>query len=103
MAALNLSDKIHYTLKGSTVVHAAPAFEFISDQLGLRLGRFTQGKYGFMQFALPAAGLAMILAAPKETRKQAIAVVFPAALTSFLTGITEPIEFTFVFLAPALF
>lgn len=61
------------------------------------------GKFAFMQFGLPAAGAAMVMAAPKENRKMAFAVVFPAALTSFVTGVTEPIEFTFVFLAPVLF
>ena len=53
-----------------------------------------------MQWGLPAAGLAMVMAAPKENRRVAIAVVFPAAVTSFMTGVTEPIEFTFLFLAP---
>jgi PTS system glucose-specific IIC component len=61
-----------------------------------------QGKYPFMMFGLPAAALAMILVVPKgsENRKQAIAIIGSAALTSFLTGITEPLEFTFLFLAP---
>ena len=62
-----------------------------------------QGKFAFMQLGLPAAGAAMIFAAPKETRKNAAAVIVPAALTSFVTGVTEPIEFTFLFLSPALF
>ena len=56
-----------------------------------------------MQLGLPAAGAAMIMAAPKENRKQAFGIIFPASLTSFTTGVTEPLEFTFVFLAPALF
>ena len=56
-----------------------------------------------MQLGLPAAGVAMVLAAPKENRKQAFGIIFPASVTSFVTGVTEPIEFTFVFLAPALF
>lgn len=61
------------------------------------------GKFAFMQLGLPAAGAAMIMAAPKENRKTASAVIIPACATSFVTGVTEPIEFTFVFLAPALF
>lgn len=79
--------------------HTAPIFEFLSDK-GLRLGRFMQGKFSFMQFALPAAGAAMVIAAPKENRKAALGTIFPACLTSFITGVTEPIEFTFLFLAP---
>jgi PTS system glucose-specific IIC component len=61
-----------------------------------------QGKYPFMMFGLPAAAAAMILVVPKgsENRKQAISIIGSAALASFLTGITEPLEFTFLFLAP---
>ena len=78
-------------------------FDFISKQLDLRLGRFMQGKFSFMQLGVPAAGAAMIMAAPRENRKDSLAIVFPASLTSFITGVTEPIEFTFLFLAPLLF
>jgi PTS system glucose-specific IIC component len=59
-----------------------------------------QGKYPFMMFGLPAAAAAMVTAAPKENRKMAASLVASAGATSFLTGITEPIEFTFLFLAP---
>ncbi|MGL5591268.1 MAG: glucose PTS transporter subunit IIA [Mycoplasmoidaceae bacterium] len=70
---------------------------------GVNIGQYTQGKYPFMMFGLPAAGAAMVMAAPKENRKMAGSVVLSASLTAFLTGITEPIEFTFLFLAPWLF
>ncbi|NQZ66141.1 MAG: PTS transporter subunit EIIC [Mycoplasmatales bacterium] len=93
----------HTTAGGVTTQHSAKAFIFFKDELGINLGRFMQGKFPFMQFGLPAAGVAMVMAAPKENRKTAAAIIFPAALTSFVTGVTEPIEFTFVFLAPALF
>jgi PTS system glucose-specific IIC component len=56
-----------------------------------------------MIFGLPAAAAAIVMAAPKENRKLAMGAVFGAALTSFVTGVTEPIEFTFLFLAPLLF
>jgi PTS system glucose-specific IIC component len=61
-----------------------------------------QGKYPFMMFGLPMAAVAMILVVPKgsENRKQAFAIIGSSAITSFLTGITEPLEFTFLFLAP---
>ena len=88
---------------GAGAHHSQSVYKFLNDELGLNLGRFMQGKYGFMQFALPAAGAAMIMSAPKENRKLAAGVIVPASLTSFVTGVTEPIEFTFVFLAPALF
>ncbi|GHU30207.1 hypothetical protein FACS1894152_8500 [Bacilli bacterium] len=64
-------------------------------------GQYMQGKYPFMMFGLPAAAAAMIFVVPKgEKRKQAFSVIGSAAVTCFLTGITEPLEFTFLFLAP---
>jgi phosphotransferase system glucose/maltose/N-acetylglucosamine-specific IIC component len=57
-----------------------------------------------MMCCLPAAALAMFFAAPKgDNRKLAGSIVISAGVVSFLTGITEPIEFTFLFLAPWLF
>ena len=61
------------------------------------------GFYFIMMFALPAACIAMILAAKKEKRKAVTGMLASIALTAFLTGITEPIEFTFMFLAPVLY
>lgn len=69
----------------------------------LNLGQYQQGKYPFMIFGLPMAGLAMIICALPEKRKEAIGIIGAAMLTVFLTGITEPLEFTFLFLAPWLF
>ena len=71
--------------------------------LGVNIGQYLQGKYSFMIFGLPAAAAAMIMAAPKSNRKVASSIVASAALTSALTGITEPIEYTFLFLAPYMF
>ena len=65
--------------------------------------RFLTGKYPFMMAGLPGAALAMYSCAKPEKRKEAGSLLFSVALTSFLTGITEPIEFTFLFLAPMLF
>lgn len=65
--------------------------------------RFLTGKYPFMMAGLPGAAFAMYTCARPEKRKEAGSLLFSVALTSFLTGITEPIEFTFLFLAPALF
>ncbi len=70
---------------------------------GANPGQYQQGKYTFMIFGLPAAALAMIMAAEKDKRSFAGSIVIAAALTAFLTGITEPIEFTFLFLAPGLY
>lgn len=65
--------------------------------------RFLTGKYPFMMGGLPGAALAMYVCARPEKKKEVGSLLFSVALTSFLTGVTEPIEFTFLFLAPALF
>lgn len=65
--------------------------------------RFLTGKYPFMMGGLPGAALAMYACARPEKKKEVGSLLFSVALTSFLTGVTEPIEFTFLFLAPALF
>lgn len=66
-------------------------------------GVFMSGFFPVMMFGLPAACLAMYHAAPAGRRRAASGLLLSMALTSFLTGVTEPIEFTFVFLAPALY
>lgn len=66
-------------------------------------GIFMTGFFPIMMFALPAACLAMIVAAKKKNRKAVTGMLLGIAFTSFLTGITEPIEFTFMFLAPVLY
>lgn len=66
-------------------------------------GAFMSGFFPVMMFGLPAACLAMYRSAPLEKRKGVAGLLFSMALTSFLTGVTEPIEFTFMFLAPVLY
>lgn len=66
-------------------------------------GAFMAGFFPIMMFGLPAAALAMILESYKENRKATAGILLSAALTSFLTGITEPIEFAFMFLAFPLY
>jgi len=65
--------------------------------------RFMAGEYPFMLAGLPAAALAMYQLAKPSKKKIAGGLLFSAALTCFLTGITEPIEFTFLFVAPVLY
>ncbi|GAA3322540.1 hypothetical protein GCM10020331_042820 [Ectobacillus funiculus] len=78
-------------------------FAQLKDGAPLTAGTFMTGKYPFMMFGLPAAALAMYHEARPENKKMAAGILGSAALTSFLTGITEPIEFSFLFLAPVLF
>ena len=66
-------------------------------------GIFMAGWYFVMLFGLPAAAYAMYRAADQENRKSTGAVMGSSGFTSFLTGITEPIEFSFLFLAPLLY
>lgn len=61
--------------------------------------RFMAGKFPFMMFGLPGAALAMYHCAKPEKKKTAGGLLLSAALTAFLTGITEPLEFTFIFVA----
>ncbi len=65
--------------------------------------RFFSGEFIFMIFGLPGAALAMYQTAKPEKKKQAGGLLLSAALASMLTGITEPIEFSFLFVAPMLF
>ncbi|HVO00147.1 MAG TPA: N-acetylglucosamine-specific PTS transporter subunit IIBC [Steroidobacteraceae bacterium] len=66
-------------------------------------GAFMSGFFPVMMFGLPGACLAMYRAARPERRRAVGGLLLSIALTSFLTGVTEPIEFTFMFLAPALY
>lgn len=66
-------------------------------------GIYMAGWYPVMMFGLPAACLAMYHTAKKESKKAVAGMFISIAFTSFLTGITEPIEFLFVFVAPALY
>ena len=65
--------------------------------------RFMAGKFPFMMFGLPAAALAMYHTAAPAKKKVVGSLLASAALTALLTGITEPIEFTFLFVAPVLY
>ena len=65
--------------------------------------RFMAGKFPFMMFGLPAAALATYHTAAPNKKKIVGSLLVSAAFTSFLTGITEPLEFTFLFVAPVLY
>ncbi|WP_428323572.1 glucose-specific PTS transporter subunit IIBC [Natroniella sulfidigena] len=78
-------------------------FAQLRDGVEFTAGRFMTGKFPFMMFGLPAAALAMYHEAKDNKKKVAGGILFSAALTSFLTGITEPIEFAFLFVAPVLY
>ncbi len=82
------------------IVHGDSARYFAGDHTA---GIFMASEFPIMLFGLPAAALAMILRAKPENRKAVAGVMISAALTSIITGITEPIEFAFIFVAPLLY
>lgn len=74
-----------------------------TTQFSVAATRFMSGKFPFMIFGLPAAAYAMYRAARPEKRKMVGGLLLSASLTAMLTGITEPIEFTFLFVAPLMY
>lgn len=89
-----------YTTAAGKVLHGESARYFAGDPTA---GRFMASEFPLMLFGLPAACLAMVLRAEKSKRTAVAGVMLSAALTSIITGITEPIEFAFIFVAPLLF
>ncbi|EJD5686648.1 PTS transporter subunit IIABC [Staphylococcus pseudintermedius] len=75
----------------------------MKDGVEFTAGAFTTGKYPFIMFGLPAAAYAIYRQARPERKKIVGGLMLSAALTSFLTGITEPLEFSFLFVAPILY
>ena len=90
------------------VINSIVWFEFgdltnFFDTAGAQGGQFMTGFFPIMMFGLPAAALAMYTTAKSKNKKLIGGVLFSAALTSIITGITEPIEFAFMFVAPVLY
>lgn len=94
-----------YVNKAGQVVNGDQNIFFaqLKDGVPFTAGTFMTGKFPFMMFGLPAAAYAIYHEAKPENKKMAAGIMGSAALTSFLTGITEPIEFSFLFVAPVLF
>ncbi|MEU5081335.1 MULTISPECIES: PTS transporter subunit EIIC [Streptomyces] len=89
-----------YTKPDGTVVHGDINMFLQGDP---NAGQFTSGFFPVMMFALPAAALAITHCARPERRKETGGLMLSVALTSFVTGITEPLEYSFLFVAPALY
>lgn len=101
-----------YTTQTGQIIHGDQTIWFKMLEEGVKsfssnnyqnAGKFMQGEFPLMLFALPAACLAMYHEASSKNKKIAAGILFSAALTCFLTGITEPVEFTFIFVAPILY
>ncbi|KIM06548.1 MAG: PTS sugar transporter [Sulfurovum sp. FS06-10] len=90
-----------YIKEGATVVANGDLHRFFAGDP--TAGIYMSGFYIVMMFGLPSMALAIYLTTPKTERKKAGAILAGVAFTSFLTGITEPLEFLFLFIAPLLF
>ncbi|GHD89354.1 PTS transporter subunit EIIC [Streptomyces naganishii] len=89
-----------YTQPDGKVVHGDINMFLAGDP---NAGLFTSGFFPIMMFALPAAALAITHTARPERRAEVGGLMLSVALTSFVTGITEPLEYSFMFIAPALY
>lgn len=94
-----------YTTQAGQVVRGDMTIFFaqLRDGVDITAGNFMAGEFPIMMFGLPAAALAMYHAARPENKKLVAGLLGSGALTSFLTGITEPLEFSFMFVSPLLF
>lgn len=90
-------------IEGAQNVFFAQLADPSTTQFSVEATRFMAGKFPLMIFGLPGAALAMYKCAKPEKREVVGGLLISAALTSMLTGITEPIEFTFLFVAPMLY
>ncbi|WP_419749936.1 glucose PTS transporter subunit IIA [Terrisporobacter petrolearius] len=90
-------------IEGAQNIFFAQLADPSTVQFSVEATRFMSGKFPLMIFGLPGAALAMYKCAKPEKRKVVGGLLLSAALTAMLTGITEPIEFTFLFVAPILY
>ena len=91
------------TVQGAQNIFFAELASKATEQFSVSATRFMSGKFPFMIFGLPAAAFAMYKAARPEKKKIVGGLLLSAALTSMLTGITEPLEFTLLFVAPVMY
>ena len=91
------------TVQGAQNIFFAELASKSTQQFSVSATRFMSGKFPFMIFGLPAAALAIYKTARPEKKKLVGGLLLSAAVTSMLTGITEPIEFTFLFVAPLMY
>lgn len=78
-------------------------FAQLADNVPLTAGTFMNGLFVLKMFSMPAAAFAMYKCARPENRKKVASIMLSGAITSFVCGITEPLEFCFIFAAPVLF
>ena len=91
------------TIQGAQNIFFAELASKSTEVFSVEATRFMAGKFPFMIFGLPGAALAMYRTAKPEKKKVAGGLLISAALTAMLTGVTEPLEFTFIFVAPLMY
>lgn len=91
------------TVEGAQNIFFAQLADPGTQRFAVSATRFMSGKFPLMIFGLPGAALAMYRTAKPEKKEAVAGLLLSAALTSMLTGITEPLEFTFLFVAPLLY
>ena len=91
------------TIEGAQNIFFAQLADPTVEHFAVSATRFMAGKFPMMIFGLPGAAMAMYKTARTDKKKAVEGLLLSAALTSMLTGITEPIEFTFLFVAPLLY
>ena len=89
-----------YTKPDGTVAHGDINRFLAGDPTA---GQFTSGFFPIMMFALPAAAIAIAHCAKPSRRKEVMGMMISVGLTSFMTGVTEPIEYSFLYIAPVLY
>ncbi|MCM3707044.1 MULTISPECIES: maltose/glucose-specific PTS transporter subunit IIC [Cytobacillus] len=97
---LEIGEKL---VSGTQNIFFAQLGDSSTEQYYEGVSRFMSGRFITMMFGLPGAALAIYHCSKKKNRKVVAGILLSAALTSFLTGITEPLEFSFLFVAPLLY
>ena len=90
-------------IEGAQNIFFAQLADPNTQQFAVSATRFMSGKFPLMIFGLPGAALAMYRTADPQKKKAVAGLLISAALTAMITGITEPLEFTFLFVAPVLY
>lgn len=90
-------------IEGAQNIFFAQLADPNTQQFAVSATRFMSGKFPLMIFGLPGAALAMYRTADPQKKKTVAGLLISAALTAMITGITEPLEFTFLFVAPVLY
>jgi PTS system glucose-specific IIC component len=98
---INIDATTFHTITIQDIINSE---KIVNNNSSYAFGQYTNFAYIFGQFGLTGAALGMLMSTPKgEQRKLAASIIVPAMVVNIITGTSEPIEFTFLFLAPGLY